>query len=104
MRDDWKVDLMSAFLPNSGAATWVNKAAEDGTDSGLGAQTKWTIGDDVGAAGGSHTGSLYNDALNAAGDALATDPTGQPTLAAGTFHATHGTSGSMVGAFGARRK
>ncbi|MCY4405337.1 MAG: hypothetical protein OXC15_03135 [Rhodospirillaceae bacterium] len=79
----WSVELKESMIGAAGPIS------SDGTDTGAGAETVWTIGETAAAAGGQWRGTLYDN-----------DDGGVPQVATGTFHSTYGLDGQMVGAFG----
>ena len=85
MARDWSVELNeTAIVPNGGSITALTTEA-----------TVWSIGDDDdnAAASGQWSGNLREE-----GD------DGVPMVATGTFYTEYGTTGRMVGAFGANRE
>ena len=78
---DWKVELKGSPISNIGVI---------GDSTG---GTAWTIGGAAADDSGSWVGSLQEN-----GD------DGVPAIATGTFYTTYGTSGKMVGAFGANKQ
>ena len=83
---DWTVELKKAVLANDGG---IARAADD--------DTVWTIGADAAAASGEWSGALK-------ATQAASDTSGVPEVATGTFYSEYGTAGRMVGAFGAKKQ
>ncbi len=83
---DWSVELKEAAVAATGGIT---REGTDQTDN----DTVWTIGGTAGPASGTWSGTLYDN-----GD------DGVPKVGTGTFHSTHGTGNSMVGAFGVNKQ
>ena len=76
---NWTVELNETSISDTGTITRLATEA-----------TTWTIDSIPANSGGEWSGSLWDN-----------NPQGIPRLATGTFHATHGESAEMVGAFGA---
>ena len=83
---DWSLELTTSGIGDTGTIT-----GADGTGDPV--QTVWTLGGTAADAGGQWSGTLYDN-----------DTGGVPKVAAGTFHATYGHEGRMVGAFGTTRQ
>ena len=98
---DWSVKLNESALSDVGAIAGV-PAADDPTSlhaTNTGSQsTVWTIGGTASAASGAWSGDLKDTA------ATATDVSGVPKIAIGTFHSVYSNTGRMVGAFGASKQ
>ena len=86
---DWSVTLNASTVSDTGGIAGDPETAGN-TDNQM---TVWTIGDTAADAGGQWSGDLREQ-----GD------DGVPAIATGTFHSIYGTSGSMVGAFGANEE
>ncbi len=97
---DWSVKLNKSAIADGGAITGVPDTAGTGLDTvNTGDQsTVWTIGGNAAAASGMWSGDLKDTA------ATATDVSGVPKIATGTFYTEFGTAGRMVGAFGANKE
>ena len=99
-RKDWTVSLMGfgsdaeAPIRDDGFGT-VDAPNTDGSDT---ARTVWTINGEAGARSGSWSGDFYYES------ATQQTAANTPPTAAGTFRASHGNVGRMVGAFGAEKK
>ena len=83
---DWSLELTTSGVGDAGRIT-----GSDGTGDPM--QTVWTLGGTAADAGGQWSGNLYDN-----------DAGGVPKVAAGTFYATYGHEGRMVGAFGTTRQ
>ena len=80
---DWSVELKEAAItPGDGTI-----ARTDDND------TVWTIGGNAGTASGEWSGNLREEGTD-----------GVPKVATGTFYSEYGTTGRMVGAFGANKQ
>ena len=97
---DWMVKLNESALSNAGVISGALEAGStttiDSANSGP-QKTVWTIDGTAAAASGQWSGSLKDAA------ATATDVSGVPKIATGTFHTEYGAAGRMVGAFGANK-
>ena len=91
---DWSVKLNESNLSDAGA---IAGDPNDNADTGSQA-TAWTIGGTAAAASGQWSGDLKDTADTA------TDVSGVPKIAIGTFYTEYGTAGRMVGAFGATKQ
>ncbi|MDE0050899.1 MAG: hypothetical protein OXO52_14010 [Rhodospirillales bacterium] len=92
---DWSVELMKSHITDAGALI----GTPDGTtDATAAQQTVWTIDGVEARAGGQWSGNLKDNAVTA------TDPSGVPKVATGTFHSVYALDGRMVGAFGANKQ
>ena len=90
MSRNWSVALNESTVGNTGAIAG-DPATSGNTDAQM---TVWTIDGTDAEAGGSWSGTLYENG----------NPSGVPQIATGTFHSTYGTDGRMVGAFGANEE
>ena len=80
---DWSVELQAAEIGTDGAITSGNTAT---------ALTYWTIGDTQAQTTATWSGQFHD-----------VDADRTPVVATGQFEAVHGTTGRMIGAFGATR-
>ena len=102
--------MLSGFMTDHGEKDWTVALTGAGTDAeaaitnadGFGGATAsgtvWTIDETAGAKSGSWSGNFYYES------AAQQEAANTPPVAAGTFSASYGNVGRMVGAFGAEKQ